>query len=180
MASQFPLVKHGKGYDRDEVDAFLDRARVAYDGDDSAGIDAHSIRMTAFGMKRGGYSPSHVDAALERLEDAFFARERSRTLAKGERSTWLAEATETAQVILNRLARPKGERFRRVPFLAQGYKRSDVDAFADKATRYFTEGKSLSIERVRTTTFASERGGYDEAQVDVVLDSIVDVMLAVR
>lgn len=173
-------MKRGKGYDRDEVDAFLERARVAYDGDDADVLDAKAIRTTSFGMKRGGYSPAHVDAALERLEDAFAARERLAAMSDSGRKEWVADATKTAQVILNRLSRSNGERFRRVAFVAQGYKRSEVDAFTDKAVKYFSSGAPLSIDRVRTTIFASERGGYDEAQVDAVLDSIVDVMLAVR
>ena len=34
---------------------------------------ADDIRHTAFSMAKGGYSTAHVDAALERLEDAFAA-----------------------------------------------------------------------------------------------------------
>jgi DivIVA domain-containing protein len=33
---------------------------------------------------------------------------------------------------------------------------------------------------VRTVVFTTQRGGYRESQVDLVLDAVVDVMLAVR
>lgn len=180
VTSHFPLVKHGKGYAVDEVEAFLDRAREAYDESGSVGLSAEGLRSASFSMKRKGYSPVHVDAALERLEDAFARRERENAYENAGREHWIEEATTTAQVLLNRLARPDGERFRRVSIITQGYRRGDVDAFAHKVERYFTSGTPLGVNRVRSVVFASERGGYDEAQVDAVLDSIVSVMLAVR
>ena len=64
--------------------------------------------------------------------------------------------------------------------LVLGYHMGEVDRFADKLTRYFREGWPLSVEDVRTVTFTAQRGGYREAQVDLVLDAVVDVMLAVR
>lgn len=38
----------------------------------------------------------------------------------------------------------------------------------------------MSVEEVRTVTFREQRGGYREEQVDLLLDSVTDVMLAVR
>ncbi|MCU1637163.1 MAG: transporter permease, partial [Cryobacterium sp.] len=38
----------------------------------------------------------------------------------------------------------------------------------------------VTVDDVRTAVFRPERGGYREEQVDAVLDSVVDVMLAVR
>ena len=80
----------------------------------------------------------------------------------------------------DRLARPDGQKFRRVGILATGYSRKEVDAFAARLVGYFQHGKPMSIDQVRTVTFTPQRGGYHETQVDVVLDSVVDVMLAVR
>lgn len=180
MTTHFPRVEHGKGYAIDEVEAFLDRARDAYNESGTESMSADDMRSASFSMKRKGYSPVHVDAALERLEDAFARRERDNAYAEKGREPWLAEARTTAQVILNRLARPDGERFRRVSIIAQGYRRKDVDAFARRIQDYFTDGETISVDRVRSVVFASERGGYDEAQVDAVLDAVVSVMLAVR
>jgi len=206
----FPTDRRSRrGYDTDEVDAFLARARRAYDGggadgrdgvdtsaagadettaigvDDAAAtrnapLDAAAIRHTAFGLRRGGYRTDAVDAALERLEDVFAERERAQERARIGDEAWFAQARETAQVILNRLNRGKGHRFARANPLAYGYSRADVDRFAGRLNRYFRDGKPMSVDEVRTVVFRPQRGGYREAQVDMLLDAVVDVMLAVR
>ncbi|SEN23112.1 DivIVA domain-containing protein [Cryobacterium sp. TMT1-3] len=145
-----------------------------------ATLTAEGIRHTAFAMHKGGFSPEHVDAALERLEDAFAARERFQsTSARGEQA-WMADAETTADLLVARLSRPPGHRFTRASVLAVGYKRVDVDRLANKLVKYFQDGRELTVDEVRTSVFRPERGGYREAQVDLVLDSVVDVMLAVR
>ncbi|QTX04501.1 DivIVA domain-containing protein [Agromyces archimandritae] len=177
----FPRVRKSQlGYKPSEVDAFLLRARRAFEGRDADGLGAESIRRTAFGMQKGGYSTQHVDSALERLEDAFAAQERSEISRLHGNEAWLAEARTTAQVIANRLARPEGRRFDRVGGLAQGYSTKAVDAFAERLSSYFRNGRHLAVDDVRTVVFPAQRGGYRESQVDLVLDAVVDVMLAVR
>lgn len=180
----FPRTRRSQpGYRVAEVDAFLERARRVFEGRPDAAddpLDAERVRLTAFSMQKGGYSTAHVDAALERLEDAFAARERTVISKLHGDEAWLAEARTTAQVVANRLARPEGRRFDRVGILTQGYSVREVDRFAEKLTRYFGEGWPISIEDVRTVVFSPQRGGYRESQVDLVLDAVVDVMLAVR
>ncbi len=182
MSATFPKVTGSeRGYDVEQVETFLQEARSAYAGEaDVRSIDAESIRHTAFSMVKGGYAPQHVDSALERLEDAFAMRERERVLRQTGDETWFSEARELAEAIVQRLERPAGHRFDRVSFLTTGYHPSDVDAFVTKLRGYFSEGRPLSIEDVRTSVFRPRRGGYREGQVDLVLDSVVDVMLAVR
>ena len=131
-------------------------------------------------MKKGGYSPVHVDAALERLEDAFASRDRDLLSRTAGRQAWLEEARAKAQVLVNRLSRPAGHRFSRTSFLSVGYSRTDVDRFANKLVKYFEAGFPVTVDNVRGAVFKPERGGYREAQVDAVLDAVVDVMLAVR
>jgi DivIVA domain-containing protein len=181
VASTFPRARK-QGYDVDQVEDFLEEARRAYmtDPRQPGVLDAASIRQTAFAMQRGGYSTNHVDAALERLEDAFAQRERERFLAEAGDAAWYAKARSGAQVVLDRLARPAGQRFHRVGLLTGGYSVKEVDAFADKLVGYFQHGKPLTVDQVRTVVFRGQRGGYSEAQVDAVLDTVVDVMLAVR
>ncbi|BDZ63199.1 DivIVA domain-containing protein [Agromyces mangrovi Wang et al. 2018] len=82
--------------------------------------------------------------------------------------------------MINRLARPEGHRFDRVSFLAVGYSTREVDRFTQKLMRYFRDGAPISVDDVRTVVFRPQRGGYREVQVDLVLDAVVDVMLAVR
>jgi len=180
--STFPRSpKSAPGYDVEQVDEFLQTARRAYDGDGEAPVlTAADIRHTAFSMTKGGYSTTHVDAALERLEDAFAARERENARARQGDAAWYEEARTTAQVVLNRLDRPLGHRFDRVNFLTLGYNRNDVDRFANRLVRYFQDGRPMSVDEVRTVTFREQRGGYREVQVDLLLDAVTDVMLAVR
>ena len=155
--------------------------KVAAEGDhNGATLTAEKIRHTAFAMHKGGYSPEHVDAALERLEDAFAARERDHATSTGGGHAWMIDAEKAAIVIVARLSRAPGHRFTRTNVLAVGYKRVDVDRFANKLVKYFQDGRELTVDEVRTAVFRPERGGYREAQVDLVLDSAVDVMLAVR
>jgi DivIVA domain-containing protein len=173
VSPTFPLVRKSKaGYAVDEVEDFLEEARRAYSADRSAPtvVSAESIRRTAFDMEKGGYSVVHVDAALERLEDAFAAREKDRTVSEVGDQAWFGRARQTAQEALDRLDRPWGHRFKRVSALTLGYHPKDVDEF----------GKPMSVDQVRTVAFRTRRGGYNETQVDVFLDAIIGVMLAVR
>jgi DivIVA domain-containing protein len=183
VSTTFPRTrKSRRGYSVDQVEDFLEDARRAYSADPSepAVINATSIRRMAFAMQKGGYSPLHVDAALERLEDAFAARSRERAIQLGGDEAWYTEARTIAREILDRLARPVGHRFDHVSFLSNGYNRADVDAFAVRLTSYFQDGQPMSIDEVRTVAFRPHKGGYREAQVDLLLDAVVNVMLAVR
>lgn len=183
VSTTFPRTrKSRRGYNVDQVEDFLEDARRAYAADGTAPsvVNAANIRTTAFAMQKGGYSPVHVDAALERLEDAFASRERELAVQRAGDEAWFTQARSTAQEILDRLSRPAGHRFDRMNFLSDGYHRKEVDAFANRLVQYFQDGTSLSVEEVRTTTFRQQKGGYREAQVDLLLDTVIDVMLAVR
>ncbi|MFC6355262.1 DivIVA domain-containing protein [Luethyella okanaganae] len=183
MSNTFPRAHRPRlGYRVEQVEDFLLRARAAYDSQPAGdgGLTADAIRHTAFSMQKGGYSTQHVDAAMERLEDAFAARERELAYQTVGNQAWFQEARSTAQVILNRLSRPNGHRFDRTNVLTVGYSTVDVDGFAAKLSKYFQDSLPLTVDDVRTTVFRPQRGGYREAQVDLVLDSVVDVMLAVR
>jgi len=177
----FPTVKRSKrGYDTAEVDDFLTLARKAYDGDPEAQLMSEDIRRTGFSLRRGGYQPDAVDGALERLEDAFAVRERELARQEMGEARWLDDARGTAQVILNRLGRDEGHRFSRTSVFTIGYNRREVDKFGKRLSRYFRDGMPLSVDEVRTVVFRQQRGGYREGQVDLLLDAVVDVMLAVR
>jgi DivIVA domain-containing protein len=183
VPSTFPIAsKSALGYDIDEVERFLEDARRAYAGDagQATSLASEKIRATAFSMRKGGYSTQHVDAALERLEDAFAAREREQDMAERGQKAWYAEARATASDIVGRLDRPTGQRFSRVGFLSVGYHPKDVDAFAQRLRGYFHDGKPLSLTEVRSIVFRPKHGGYRERQVDALLDAVVQVMLAVR
>lgn len=182
MSTTFPRVRSSRrGYDVNQVEDFLEEARRAYTADRGVGpVTAESIRHTAFALQKGGYSTVHVDAALERLEDAFAARERERALQEVGDQAWYASARGRAQEILNRLARPTRQRFQRTGVLTAGYDPKAVDAFTDRLVAYFQHGKPMSVDQVRTVVFPAKKRGYNEQQVDLLLDAVVDVMLAVR
>jgi DivIVA domain-containing protein len=183
MGTTFPRTRRTRrGYRVDEVEKFLEEARSAYDGspEEDGALDAAAIRKVAFGLERGGYSTAHVDAALERLEDAFALREREQAYRTVGDKAWFGQARAGAQELLDRLARPDNHRFARVGGLSEGYRRKDVDRFCARLRRYFREGEQISIDEVRTVAFRPQRGGYREQQVDLLLDSVIDVMLAVR
>lgn len=183
MSTTFPRARRSRlGYNVEQVEDFLEEARRAYGAESGelTVVTAESIRHTGFAMQKGGYSTTQVDSALERLEDAFSNRERERLQEELGTDAWFTRARMSAQEILDRLARPAGSRFTRVGFLRAGYHPRDVDVFADLLVHYFQDGRAMTVDDVRTVAFRTRRGGYREAQVDLVLDSVVDVMLAVR
>lgn len=168
-----------KGYDPEAVDVFFARARAAFESDEGE-IDAAAIRAAGFPLVRGGYRIAHVDAALTRIEDAFAVRERERAFSQVGARAWVRRSRTLGQEILDRLSRPAGARFRRAGIGRYGYRIDEVDLVADKIAAYLETGAGLSVEQVRTVAFRMQRRGYDEAQVDAVLDALVEVMLSVR
>ena len=181
MSVSFPRVKRRvRGYRVDEVDAFIAVARNAYDSP-IAGVEtlsSQAIRATSFASQKGGYSTTHVDAALERLETAFADRERAIVLATRGEDAIVAEATELARTLTARFDRKPRHRFRRVSFLAQGYAPKDVDAFTERLAEFMRTGSGVSVADIRAVTFRSALGGYEEAQVDAVLDALIELLLS--
>ncbi|CAN7302370.1 DivIVA domain-containing protein [Microbacterium sp. LjRoot45] len=176
----FPVVAgKAEGYDIDQVDEFLAAARRAFETDDPTELSSVDVRRTAFRLVKRGYQIAAVDAAMGRIEDAFAARERENALAREGARAWVGSSRKLAQEVLDRLSRPARERFRRVGALRWGYRIDEVDAVADRIARYLESGESLTVEQVRTVAFRMQRGGYDEVQVDAVLDAVIEVMLAV-
>lgn len=181
--STFPKARRSQqGYDVEQVEDFLEDARRAYATDARAAtaIDSSAIRRTSFTMQKGGYSPAHVDAALERLEEAFARREHERGILEHGEEQWYAKVRERAQASLETLRRPDGERFRRVSRISRGYRMPEVDRFAARVAEYLQDGPEITAREVRTAQFDAQFGGYDEDEVDGLLDTVVSLMLAVR
>jgi DivIVA domain-containing protein len=180
--SAFPRA-HGreKGYEPAAVDAFLARARASFEADAApdASVSAADVRDVSFAMVRGGYAVTAVDAALGRVEDAFAAQERQQAIGRLGARIWVEQQRAEAQVILDRLGRPRRHRFDRVSALRYGYRIEEVDLVADRIAGYLADGTGVTIEQVRSVAFRMQRGGYRETQVDAVLDAVIEVMLAV-
>jgi DivIVA domain-containing protein len=132
-------------------------------------------------VKRGGYTPRYVDAAMDRLEEVFFERERRALLRAQGDDAWWAETRQLLSEVRGRIQRTRGKRFRRRGIFATGYRRSQVDAFLDRIAEMF-ERRELALKpaEVRDVVFHSEWRGYDEDQVDALLDAVVELILATR
>ena len=181
MSTPFPNAEKGvPGYDQVAVTEFLEHARRVFEGEEN-GLASRDIRKKVFPLVNSdGLDTKTVDEALWRLEEAFADKERlEETQAQGEEA-YYQEIRERAQEILDRAARPAQEKFRTVSVIRPGYHRGDVDDMCEHIASYFQQQKKLSVAAVRTATFRTSLGGYDEAQVDALLDDTIAVMLAVR
>lgn len=182
MNTTFPRAKRSAlGYDVEQVEAFLELARSAYDTDATGilGLSSGDIRQTSFTMRKGGYSCSNVDSALERLELAFSRRERDTAIVTSGTAAWVEAGQARLSVLMARFERPARRRFRRVGLLTRGYSPADVDKFINRASAAIGEKLPFTVDEVRSAMFRSRLGGYHETQVDTVLDGLVDVLLAV-
>ena len=181
MDKPFPQSKKGTpGYDPGEVTTFLDEARRVFE-DSGDGLSSRDIRHKVFPLvAREGFDTKAVDEALWRLEEAFAERERiSEAQSLGEENFY-SEVRIRAQEILDRVARPKNRKFRTVSKIRPGYMPSDVDPICDQIARYFQQQEKLAVTDLRTVLFRTVLGGYDEKQVDFLIDETVSVMLSVR
>lgn len=169
-----------RGYKRDQVDRYFERAHNLYDTGESEDMSAEAVRAAAFDIVRGGYQPQAVDAALDRLESAFLARRRSDFVAEHGRQAWMDQVAEHATTLYPRLLRPRGERFR--PAKGRGYAKAEVDALMERISAYFDSAAPLTSETVRSAAFtaAKRRKAYDEVSVDRYLGRVVEVLLSVE
>jgi DivIVA domain-containing protein len=170
------------GYDPKEVDTFFDHARQVYEGKVDQALTGRDVRSTAFDLVRGGYVTGAVDAALDRLEEAFVARAREQFIARHGQDAWMAQLADSARTLYSRLTRPDGERFAPAGRGEPAYDRSDVDALCHRMTGYFDHGRPLTAQEVRSATFGRRRGaaGYAEAPVDAFCARAVEVLLGVE
>lgn len=174
--STFPLVSAPQtGYKIDAVDAFIAQAQSG-----ESALTSVDIRTASFPIAKGGYSIADVDNALERLEDTVAEHEQRKLVTTIGVEAATADARAVAQEILNRVAREPRKRFRGAALFTYGYNRADVDAFADRIRDFYTNASPLSRADIRSVTFRPQLGGYDEGQVDFVLDELLRVMLAAR
>ncbi|MBE6485009.1 MAG: DivIVA domain-containing protein [Actinomycetaceae bacterium] len=168
------------GYDPDEVDEFLARAKEAYNGVGNSGFGEADVRNAGFGRARNGYSPSAVDAALDRLEAAFIQRRRAEVVARQGENAWLNETYENAKSLYPRLLRPRGERFANAD--GWGYSKDAVDKMIDHLAEYFDGKRTLTSSDIREVVFPAAKNAkaYDEGVVDVYFDRALSVLLAVE
>ncbi len=183
MDSPFPRVaKKSQAYNPEQVDRFLREAREAYlkDAPGEVSVTSADLRRVSFNCHRGGYSARHVDAALDRLEEVFFEREKQSYMRDHGEEAWSTLVADKMQVVRARLNRPNGARFSRAGWLAFGYSRASVDRLAQGILDYFDQATPLTVSDIREASFPSELNGYREDQVDYLLDYVIDIILSVR
>lgn len=169
------------GYEPSHVDAFMARARKAYEG--SGELSVEDVRQARFATVNGGYATDQVDDALDRLEEALAKSEREAFVSERGGDDWAVMLSERTEELLGRADRAPGERFRRPSRSdAQSYDVDQVDEFCDRlaeALRAPAGEAQLDADDVRRAAFASADGrkGYEEGQVDAFLDAAVDVLL---
>ncbi|WP_061964406.1 DivIVA domain-containing protein [Demequina aurantiaca] len=171
------------GYKPEQVAAFFDEARLAYErpGSPDAEVSQLDVRRAAFDLKHGGYSTAAVDAALDRLELAFAERTRDIYVRAHSREEWMAHLAERAQVLYPRLRRPVGERFAHPATFKHGYDVRQVDAVMARITEFFDTGAPLEADELRAIAFSTKTGtrAYDERTVDAFIARTVDILLGV-
>ncbi|MDQ1288557.1 MAG: hypothetical protein QG622_2122 [Actinomycetota bacterium] len=180
-AETFPREgKMGKGYDVEQVEAFLTRARAAYeDSGRGPAMTSWHVRTVGFDLVRGGYEVEAVDAALDRIEDAFARREKQRGEERAGAAGWQNQLRTQEQSLRAQLARPDGQRFPRGTGLELTYDVEQVDELCERVEAAFASGRPMAPDAVRLAVFKSRRGsrGYREAAVDAFLDRVVELLV---
>jgi DivIVA domain-containing protein len=165
------------GYHRRQVDQFMTRARVAYEG--TGALRSADIRRMTFDAVKGGYAADQVDDVLDRLEDALAHAEREERIRSEGEDAWSARVQGSVEILRGRLERPDGARFRRPSRAgAASYDVGDVDALCRRLLARFEGRDALDTNDVRRAVFSAATGapGYDEAQVDAFLDATIDLL----
>jgi DivIVA domain-containing protein len=170
------------GYDRENVERFFDNARRAYEGGSGTSMTAAEIQQTSFDLVRGGYNTREVDAALDRLEAAFAARERAEFINTHGQDAWMSALATRAQTLYGRLGRPSGQRFAPPDRGKQGYAKAGVDTLCDRLVGYFDRHEPLTSTQLREVTFprASGDSAYAEGPVDAFIARAIEVLLGVE
>ena len=84
------------GYDAEQVDAFLERAHMLYEGE-GAQLTQHDIQNVSFELVKGGYVIAQVDAALARLERAVVDKQTTWEISQHGRVACRTRAWPTVQ-----------------------------------------------------------------------------------
>lgn len=171
------------GYNIKEVEEFFALARTSYSSQDQNRLTVRDIQRANFEVVPGGYNPEQVDSILDRLEDAMILKQRNQNIATSGENAWLEDLEKRTSVLLSRLQRPMGERFRApVDSKAQGYRAESVDAFANRLRAYVTEDQALRVSEIREITFPAAVGNaaYDEQQVDEFLNRFIELAVSIQ
>ena len=166
----------GMGYNPEQVDALLERAKAQYESPDQILLRASDLRGLRLDLVRGGYSISQVDAALDNLEDHFITAEVIAFRQRFGEPELARRFKELQQALLPRLSRSKVKRFTKVSWLSRGYERKKVDELCDQLVVHFNGGAKVRVAQVRRAQFTATRSGYSMPQVDSFLDKVIEAL----
>jgi DivIVA domain-containing protein len=177
MSSQFKLMPGNKwGYDPAAVDPVIELARRQFEEPGANLIDAATLRKAAFPLVKGGYRITAVDAALDRLDEAFAQKEAQLLVERDGRASALDYVDSIRATLLARASRPRGKRFKRTGFFSKGYSPRRVDALVAAVANELGAPGSLTVAALREQAFTPSWRGYNEAQVDAFIDRSVEVL----
>jgi len=175
MTAHFPNAS-GKtlGYSPQQVDQLINRARAQFANPGSHSLNAKSLRTAQFDLVPGGYVIEAVDAALDRLDDAFAVQDVKQLVAQlgehGANERLIALRT----LLAGRIGRGPGKHFAQVALWHKGYARNQVDSMIGLIWEQVSGKKSVPVAILRETTFKPVWGGYVENQVDAFIDKSVE------
>ncbi len=181
MSAHFPFVsKRSLGYDPKQVDELIAVARSHFSDPSIHLVSAAKLRNSQFALVKGGYSIPAVDAALDRLDDAFGVQEAQKQIAVTGHHGLESKIEHLIELLSGRIARPKGKKFKRVSRLVRGYSTKQVDQFLADVGGSLQSGLSSSerterVVRLRSVEFSTKWGGYAEEQVDSFIDRAVEL-----
>lgn len=177
MTAHFKRVAaNEQGYDPAEVDRWIDLARAQFADPGSHVLNASTLRTVQFPVVKGGYQISAVDAALDRLDDAFAEQEAHRLLTRYGHQGATEQLAELRSLLQSRIERPNRRRFQRQPWRLKGYSVRQVDAMLGVIAAELREGGIVSVAQLRQQTFSPRWAGYTEAQVDAFLDRTIQYL----
>lgn len=177
MSNPFPLNKKSVlGYQVDQVDTIVAKAREQFANPAAGLIKAAELREYEFDLAKGGYSISAVDSALDRLEDAFAEREAKALKVSLGDFAFNDKLSKLSDLIFQRCERPKGKHFDRSGLLLKGYSRKQVDQLLARIYRHLSASQALDVNEVRRITFTTKRNGYAEHQVDAFISRTVELL----
>lgn len=181
MTAHFPFVKKSElGYDPAQVDALIALARQHFADPASHVVTSAALRNSQFSLVKGGYSIPAVDAALDRLDDAFGVQEAQKQIAMTGQHGLETKVEHLIQLLRGRVERKSGKKFKRVKPFLRGYSPREVDRFLNDVGGSLQAGmtgadRTARILQLRSVEFSTKWGGYAEEQVDAFIDRCVEL-----
>lgn len=175
MTAHFPKVSpKEQGYHPAQVDELIGRAREQFANPASHSIASQTLRTAQFDLVDGGYVIQAVDAALDRLDDAFAVQDAKRLVAQIGEQGAAQHVIDLQKLLSGRVERPAGKKFTRNKWWLKGYSSRQVDQVLKLVGLQLVGKTSVPVGTLREVTFKPKWGGYVENQVDAFIDKTIE------